>query len=64
MLFTPPLSQKEKKNRRQDMMTYPGGMFHCSLGLMGEGSQPKYACVLCVHLPTVYDIAFTPGPVP
>lgn len=46
------------------MMTYPGGMFHCSLGLMGEGSQPKYACVLCVHLPTVYDIAFTPGPVP
>lgn len=44
------------------MMTYPGGVFHCSLGLMGEGSQPRYVCV-CVRLPTVYDGVFTPGPV-
>lgn len=37
--------KEKKKNLRQDMMTYPGGVFHCSLGLMGEGSQPRYVCV-------------------
>lgn len=52
---------KKKKILRQDMMTYPGGVFHCSLGLLGEGSQPRH---LCVHLPTVYDGVFTQGLVP
>lgn len=50
------------------MMTCPGGVFHWSLGLMGEGNQPKYVCVClckieCVRHATVYDGVFTPGPV-
>lgn len=49
MLVTPPSSQKgKKKNLRHDMMTYPGGMIHCSLGLMGEGSQPSVCVFVCL----------------
>ena len=50
------------------MMTYPGGMIHCSLGLMGEGSQPSVcSCVcvcVCVCVCPEYDSVFTPGRVP
>lgn len=41
-------------------MTCPGGVFHWSLGLMGEGSQLRYVYVFAS---TVYDGVFTPGPV-
>lgn len=65
MLFTPSSSQKGKgKKIWQDTMTYPGGGFHWSLGLMGEDSQARYACAcFLVCVPTVYDSVFTPGPV-
>lgn len=39
--------KRKKENLRHDMMTYPGGMFHCSLGLMGEGSQPSVFVCVC-----------------
>ena len=46
------------------MMSCPGGVFHCSLGLMGEGNEPRYVCVcVFVRRPTVYDGVFTRGPV-
>lgn len=41
------------------MMTYPGGVFHCSLGLMGEGSQPRYVCV-CVYICLQYMMVCLP----
>lgn len=68
MLFTPPLSQKKKKKKNlwQDMMTYPGGVFHWSLGLMGEDSQPRWVCLcmcmcVCVYGYSIWWCVY-PGP--
>lgn len=47
-------AKKEKKNLRHDMMTYPGGMIHCSLGLMGEGSQPSVCVCVCVSASRIW----------
>lgn len=41
------------------MMTCPGGVFHWSLGLMGEGSQPRYVYV-CMCLPLQYMMVCLP----
>lgn len=55
MLFTPPMSQKgKKKNLWQDMMTCPGGVFHWSLGLTGEGSQQDMCVCVCTSAYSIW----------
>ena len=48
------------------MMSCPGGVFHCSLGLMGEGNEPKYVCVcecvcVCLYVGLQYMMVCLPG---